>query len=125
MLNGIWDLIKARLQDDLKRDEPLLGAQLASLLQKIGESLTADAQWRAWLNQAIESGSAALIRQTRGEVGKFIEAQLAQWTKDEMSSRIELSIGRDLQFIRISGTLVGGLVGLLIHALTQLLAGHP
>ncbi len=125
LLNGIWDLIKARLQDDLKRDEPLLGAQLATLLQKIGESLTADAQWRAWLNQAIESGSAALIRQTRGEVGKFIEAQLAQWTKDEMSSRIELSIGRDLQFIRISGTLVGGLVGLLIHALTQLLAGHP
>ena len=67
------------------------------------------------LNRAIEAGSAQLVKKYRGEVGLFIEAQLATWTKEEMSNRIELSIGRDLQFIRINGTLVGGLVGVVIH----------
>ena len=74
---------------------------------------------RDWVNQSIEHGSATLIRQHRGEVGQFIEQQLAQWTREEMAQRIELAIGRDLQFIRINGTLVGGFVGLLLHAILQ------
>lgn len=120
LLNSIWGVIKLRLQADLSRDDPVIGAQLGTLLRKLGTTLAADAVWREWLNEAIESGSASLIRQYRGEVGKFIEGQLAQWTKEEMSQRIELAIGRDLQFIRINGTLVGGLVGVIIHALTKL-----
>ncbi|MBH2009335.1 MAG: DUF445 family protein, partial [Xanthomonadaceae bacterium] len=73
------------------------------------------------LNGAIESGSVLLVRNYRGEVGRFIEAKLAQWTREEMTDRIELAIGRDLQFIRINGTLVGGLVGLAIYSVTRLL----
>lgn len=122
LLNSIWGVIKRRLKADLSRDDPVMATKLGTLVRKVGETLAADAGLRDWLNQAIESGSAALIHQYRGEVGKFIEAQLAQWTKDEMSQRIELAIGRDLQFIRINGTLVGGLVGVIIYALTQLLA---
>ena len=120
LLNSIWGVIKLRLKADLSRDDPVIAAKLGTLVRKIGETLAADAGLRDWLNQAIESGSAALIHQYRGEVGKFIEGQLAQWTKEEMSQRIELAIGRDLQFIRINGTLVGGLVGVIIYALTQL-----
>ena len=120
LLNSIWGVVKLRLSADLSSDEPVIGTQLATLVRKIGETLAADAALREWLNQAIESGSATLIRQYRGEVGKFIEHQLAQWTKDEMSERIELAIGRDLQFIRINGTVVGGLVGVILYALTQL-----
>jgi len=123
LLNSIWGVIKLRLKADLSRDDPVMAAKLGTLVRKVGETLAADAGLRDWLNQVIESGSAALIHQYRGEVGKFIEAQLAQWTKDEMSQRIELAIGRDLQFIRINGTLVGGLVGVIIYALT-LLAGR-
>lgn len=120
LMNGIWDIIKARLNAQLHRDDPVVGEQLASFIRIMGEALTTDAELSARLNQSIESGSAALIHQYRGEVGKFIEAQLALWTKDEMSDRIEWAVGRDLQFIRINGTLVGGCVGLLIYALTQL-----
>lgn len=123
LLHSVWGVVKLRLKADLSQDDPVIGAQLGTLVRKVGETLATDADLREWLNQAIESGSAALIRQYRGEVGKFIEGQLAQWTKDEMSQRIELAIGRDLQFIRINGTLVGGLVGVIIYALTQL-AGH-
>ena len=123
LLDNIWGVAKLRLSTDLSSDAPLIGVQLGALLRRVGETLAADADLREWLNQAIKSGSAALIRKYRGEVAKFIEGQLALWTKDEMSQRIELAIGRDLQFIRINGTLVGGLVGVIIYALTQL-AGH-
>lgn len=123
LLNSIWGVIKLRLSADLCRDDPVIGSQLAMLVSKVGETLATDTDLHDWLNQALESGSANLIRQYRGEVGKFIEHQLAQWTKDEMSQRIELAIGRDLQFIRINGTLVGGLVGVFLYSLT-LLAGR-
>ena len=120
LLNSIWGVVKRRLSADLCSDNPVIGTQLAALVHHVGETLSRDAALREWLNEAIVSGSAALIRQYRGEVGKFIEHQLAQWTKKEMSQRIELAIGRDLQFIRINGTLVGGLVGLILYTLTQL-----
>lgn len=120
LLNGVWSLIKNRLTSELEGDAVVMGGQLTPLILQVGEILAADAELSTWLNQSIESGSLALIHQYRGEVGQFIEDQLAQWTKDEMSDRIELSIGRDLQFIRINGTLVGGLVGLAIYCLTQL-----
>jgi uncharacterized membrane-anchored protein YjiN (DUF445 family) len=99
-----------------------VGEQLASFVSTLGNALTTDVELNTRLNQSIELGSAALIHQYRGEVGKFIEAQLALWTKEEMSHRIESAIGRDLQFIRINGTVVGGCVGLLIYAMTQLAA---
>jgi len=120
LLNSIWGVVKRRLSADLCSDNPVIGAQLAALVHHVGETLSRDAALREWLNEAIVSGSAALIRQYCGEVGKFIEHQLAQWTKKEMSHRIELAIGHDLQFIRINGTLVGGLVGLILYTLTQL-----
>ncbi|GGX99527.1 DUF445 family protein [Massilia dura] len=115
-LGGIWDAIRARVQADLAGPEPVIAATVRQVVQECGRLLEADEGVRGWVNAAIESGSAALVRRYRGEVGKFIEKQLEKWTKEEMSSRIELAIGRDLQFIRINGTLVGGLVGILIHA---------
>ena len=122
LMNGIWGLLRARLMAELQRDTPWVGEQLASFVSTLGNALITDVELNTRLNQSIELGSAALIHQYRGEVGKFIEAQLALWTKEEMSHRIESAIGRDLQFIRINGTVVGGCVGLLIYAMTQLAA---
>ena len=50
---------------------------------------------------------------------------VSAWDPDETSRRIELQVGRDLQFIRINGTLVGGMVGLLLYAVTQFVGGRP
>lgn len=120
LLSGLWSAVKGRLQDDLSKDDPAIARTVQVLMQKFGQILVDDPTFRNWLNAAIEAGSTGLVRQYRGEVGKFIEHQLGQWTKEKMADRIELAIGRDLQFIRINGTLVGGLIGLLIYAGTQL-----
>jgi uncharacterized membrane-anchored protein YjiN (DUF445 family) len=115
MLDGLWDTLRERLLADLRSDTPALPAGAQRMVVNAGKLLTNNPAVRDSLNRTIEAGSAQLVKKYRGEVGRFIEAQLATWTKEEMSERIELSIGRDLQFIRINGTLVGGLVGVLIH----------
>ncbi|OBV37931.1 DUF445 domain-containing protein [Janthinobacterium psychrotolerans] len=119
MLGEAWDSLVARLQADLDSEQPALARAIARLAGNTGKVLGSDATARQWLNDTIVAGSSALVRRYRGEVGAFIESRLALWSKDEMSERIELAIGRDLQFIRINGTVVGGLAGLLIHTVSQ------
>jgi len=117
-LDGLWDAFRDRMLADLQGKSPALAGATQGLVEKTGRVLVSDPSAREWLNSAVESVSRGLVQRHRGEVTPFIEQQLAKWTKEEMSDRIELAIGRDLQFIRINGTLVGGLVGLLIHAVT-------
>jgi uncharacterized membrane-anchored protein YjiN (DUF445 family) len=117
-LGGLWNAFRDRLLADLQGKSPVLASAAQGLVEKAGRVLVSDPGAREWLNSAIESVSRGLVQRHRGEVTPFIEQQLAKWTKEEMSDRIELAIGRDLQFIRINGTLVGGFVGLLIHAVT-------
>ncbi len=121
LLSGLWDSLKDRLLHDLDHEQPVLLRQLETWVRQLGRLLVEKPGLRQWLNQAIESSSVTLIRKYRGEVGRFIELQLAKWTREEMSQRIELAIGRDLQFIRINGTLVGGLVGVMLYAVKPLL----
>ena len=61
-----------------------------------------------------------LLDAYRDEVADLITGTVERWDADDASRRIELQVGRDLQFIRINGTVVGGLVGVLIHAVTTL-----
>jgi uncharacterized membrane-anchored protein YjiN (DUF445 family) len=117
-LTGLWDVFRDRMLADLQGPAPALASATQSLVERTGRVLVSDPAAREWLNSAVESVSRNLVQRHRGEVTPFIEEQLAKWTKEEMSDRIELAIGRDLQFIRINGTLVGGLVGLLIHVVT-------
>jgi uncharacterized membrane-anchored protein YjiN (DUF445 family) len=119
MLEDLWDALRHRLLEDLHSDAPGVPAGAQRLVEKAGRMLTENPSMREGLNRLLEAGSAQLVRNYRGEVGLFIETQLARWTRDEMSKRIELAIGRDLQFIRINGTVVGGLAGLLIHVIVQ------
>ncbi|KQQ45090.1 hypothetical protein ASF61_20875 [Duganella sp. Leaf126] len=123
MLEGLWDALRSRVQAELHSAAPgvpgRIPAGLQTLVQNAGRMLAENQAMREGLNRLLEAGSAQLVRNYRGEVGLFIETQLARWTRDEMSNRIELAIGRDLQFIRINGTVVGGVAGLLIHVIVQ------
>jgi uncharacterized membrane-anchored protein YjiN (DUF445 family) len=120
-IDGLWGTVRERILADLDGEQSQLAALLGRVVGELGQSLAADPQARRWLNVAIQNGSTALVRRYRGDIGSFIEQQLAGWSREEMTNRIELAVGRDLQFIRINGTIVGGLVGLLIYAITTAL----
>jgi len=88
-----------------------------------GQRLQADEAIRHWINEQIEAAAPLAIERYREDIRRYIEERVGEWNASEMTDELERHIGRDLQFIRINGTLVGGLVGLTIHTVTQLLRG--
>lgn len=117
-LDGLWDEIGTWIDDDLAHKEPHLGSHAARLALQLGEKLKQDQGLQDWINGVLMDGVKPLISDNRGKVATYIQSQIDAWSKEEMTERIELAVGRDLQFIRINGTLVGGLVGLLIYTVT-------
>jgi uncharacterized membrane-anchored protein YjiN (DUF445 family) len=123
-LHGLWPRLKQRLLQALA-DGPDTGPSplrpdITQLVQRLGHRLETDPALRQGINQALARTLARLVERHRGASARFLEAQLARWSPTEMSDKVEQAIGRDLQFIRINGTLVGGIVGLLLHGLKQL-----
>ncbi len=122
-LQGLWDELLAWLDQDLRRPDSSIGARIAALAQGLGQRLEADAAMRRWINDQILAGAPLMIERYREDIRLYIVERVAQWNAQEMTAELERNIGRDLQFIRVNGTLVGGLAGLLIHAVTQLARG--
>jgi uncharacterized membrane-anchored protein YjiN (DUF445 family) len=73
------------------------------------------------LNEAIVDVAVVVVERYQDEVGDFIATTVAAWDPDVTATRVELAIGRDLQFIRINGTLVGGLTGLILYLISRVL----
>jgi uncharacterized membrane-anchored protein YjiN (DUF445 family) len=119
-LLGLWSDIVGWMQADLQRDQSVLRTQVSTAIRVVGEKLQADAGIRAWINEQLLAVAPAWIERYREDIRRYIVARVGDWNTQEMTLELERNIGRDLQFIRINGTLVGGLVGLVIHALTEL-----
>ena len=118
-LQGLWSDLVAWFQTDLARDDSLLRAQLLIGTRSLGDKLRDDAAMQAWINEQLETAAPRWIERYREDIRAYIVARVADWNAEEMTRELERNIGRDLQFIRINGTLVGGMVGLAIHAATQ------
>jgi uncharacterized membrane-anchored protein YjiN (DUF445 family) len=89
-------------------------------LASLGRRLQDDAELRTKVDGWIENAASFAVRNYRDEVSSLISETVARWDAAEASRKIELQVGRDLQFIRINGTVVGALAGLLIHAISEL-----
>jgi uncharacterized membrane-anchored protein YjiN (DUF445 family) len=122
-LHGIWGELLAWLHDDLGRGDSTIRRRIASMAGALGQRLQADEAIRHWINEQIEAAAPLAIERYREDIRRYIEERVGEWNASEMTNELERHIGRDLQFIRINGTLVGGLVGLTIHTVTQLLRG--
>ncbi|MGJ7526107.1 DUF445 domain-containing protein [Variovorax sp. GB1P17] len=122
-LHGLWGELLAWLHDDLGRGNSTIRQRIASMAGALGTRLQADEPIRRWINEQIEAAAPLAIERYREDIRRYIEERVGEWNAEEMTLELERNIGRDLQFIRINGTLVGGLVGLLIHTVTQLLRG--
>jgi uncharacterized membrane-anchored protein YjiN (DUF445 family) len=87
----------------------------------VGTSLLANPERLSELDGFLIEFAASVLERYRHEVGALIADTVRQWDPDVAAERLELAVGRDLQFIRLNGTLVGGLAGLVIHTVTVLL----
>jgi len=118
-LHGLWGDLLAWLKDDLALPESAIRARIGDIALTLGDKLRADAAMQQWINEQIVAAAPPSIDRYREDIRGYIESRVAQWNTEEMTRELELNIGRDLQFVRINGTLVGGLIGVLIHAGTE------
>ena len=122
-LHELWAALQTWLQDDMAHEESSVRQRVASMALTLGGKLQADTTLQQWINDQILAAAPLPIERYREDIRLYIVARIRDWNAEEMTHELERNIGRDLQFIRINGTLVGGLVGLLIHVVTQVLRG--
>jgi len=119
-LQGVWSTVVGWVREDLGRSDSVLRERTAAGIRFVGERLGSDAAMRTWINEQLMTNAPRWIERYREDIRQYIIARVREWNTAEMTRELERNIGRDLQFIRVNGTLVGGLVGLLIHTATEL-----
>ncbi|WP_230599089.1 DUF445 domain-containing protein [Xanthomonas albilineans] len=120
-VQGLWSQIHASLREDLSRHDGALAQHLRSALGTLGQSLAQDSALREALNQHLLDGAEQLTQRLRNSVTAHIAQTVKGWDERHLVDQLELSVGRDLQYIRFNGTLVGGLIGVILHATVTLL----
>ncbi|MEM9890904.1 MAG: DUF445 domain-containing protein [Actinomycetota bacterium] len=118
---SLWSRIKVGLLDATEDPNSELRMRMEDALVGAGGSLQDDPALQARIDTWIIDATGYVAEQFRGEVSDLIATTVARWDTEETADRIELQVGRDLQFIRINGTIVGGLAGLVIHTVSELL----
>lgn len=116
-LDGLWQELFQSVREDLAAPDSRLVVQLQRSLQQLGGRIQTDAGLREAIDEHIRSGVWKLAGSVRGTARAYIVSTIRAWDDRELVERLELSVGADLQWIRMNGTLVGGVVGLILHAL--------
>ena len=88
-------------------------------LRRLGERLAVDAELQHKIDDWVERTLAYVVDNYKDQVAELISSTVERWDSQETSRRIELQVGHDLQFIRINGTVVGALAGILIYSVSQ------
>jgi uncharacterized membrane-anchored protein YjiN (DUF445 family) len=116
----LWTDFVLGLEKDLDHPDSGFRRQLSTLLDSVAEELAGDEEMQSWVNSWMVEAAVSVVDENRHAIASLISDTVREWDGTDTSRRVELAIGRDLQFIRINGTLVGGLVGLIIHAVKMI-----
>ncbi len=114
-----WQQLREYVRSQVDEPESALNGRLRRGLQRLGGALAKDAQMRGQINAWVTSALTYSVEKYREQMSSVISDTVRAWDAEATSRRIELQVGRDLQFIRINGTLVGGLAGLVIYTVVH------
>lgn len=117
----LWTALKSNLSESFNQDDSALQKYAEKNIQKLSHNLTENEEMITKINNWIRHFLYRLILRNVTEVEKLISNTVGEWEGKELSDKLELEVGKDLQYIRINGTLVGGLVGLIIYTITQVI----
>jgi uncharacterized membrane-anchored protein YjiN (DUF445 family) len=120
-IGGLWEEFREWLKKDLSGEtRSVTQSRIAAMVLAFGERLEADREIRQWIDEQILTAIPPLVEEHRAKIGRFVEDQINSWQQKKLVEELERHIGSDLQYIRVNGTLVGGLAGLAIAVFTQL-----
>ncbi len=115
---SLWNAVRRALLESLATPESAVKARAVSSLTAFGTRIVGDVSLRLRLDGYVADAVAFLVDRYGAELSRVITDTIDRWDGREAADRIELFVGRDLQFIRVNGTIVGGLAGLLIYTLS-------
>jgi len=118
---SVWDRLRRKLIDTARDPDAALGAHLTQMVGELGLALREDSRLQAQINRFARRTLVGVASRYGDEIVQLVSGTVKRWDARTVSGRLEGAVGRDLQFIRINGTLVGGLFGLCIHGVEQLL----
>ncbi|MBO0735744.1 MAG: DUF445 domain-containing protein [Alphaproteobacteria bacterium] len=118
-LSSTWDALDHALRTDLASPSSRIRQTTSAAVRSLGQTLLAEPGMRGRLNRTIEALAIRVIP-WRAKLAQFIVEVVRQWDTQSFTDRLELVVGRDLQYIRINGTLVGGLVGCFLYLLSAI-----
>lgn len=117
-LEDVWGEVRNSIEADIQREDSALLQHLRNALGALGSRLGRDPGLAQAINEHVLSASEALVGRLRDGVAGHISATVRGWDDESLVRQIELGVGRDLQFISLNGTLVGGLIGLVLYGAT-------
>ena len=120
--NTVWLYIRKKITEDLNSPESGIAAYTNRILRDMGVSLTTDLVRQKRIDNFVQMQAFKLIMSYKKNAGEMISSTVANWPSRQLSEKLELEVGKDLQFIRINGTIVGGTVGLVIYIITEVLS---
>ena len=118
---SLWENVRSRVTADLRSESPVITRHIAAALAAVGERLLEEPGVRQKLNAWSLKTARAIVERFGHQISRLISDVVKSWDAGEVSRKVELEIGRDLQYIRINGTFIGGAVGLLLHAVIHAL----
>ena len=112
---GVWERIRQSLIRRARDPESALGGELRTSLAELGQALKADPRLQSQVNRFARRTAVGVSSRYGDQIVQLVSETVKRWDARTITDRVEGAVGRDLQFIRINGTLVGGLVGMTIH----------
>lgn len=118
---GGWTHAREALRADAAAEDSQMAGWIADAFQSLGESLLKENEVREALNARIRSLLVALAERHGEDVAGFVSETINGWEAKTIVEKLEANVGRDLQYIRINGTVIGGIIGLILHAGSELI----
>ncbi|WP_027375879.1 DUF445 domain-containing protein [Kaistella palustris] len=115
----IWNSIKTTLSKELQEERSALKNYLQKNLSELSGNLKTDENFQHKIDHWVRVTAYKYILKNTHQFGALISSTVGNWEGKELSEKLELEVGKDLQFIRVNGTVVGGLVGLIIYTVTE------
>ncbi|HSJ79055.1 MAG TPA: DUF445 domain-containing protein [Erythrobacter sp.] len=118
---GVWERIRRSLITRARDPESGMGEEMRNMLAELGAALQADVRLQHQINRFARRTAVGVSTRYGDQIVRLVSETVKRWDATTITGRVEGAVGRDLQFIRINGTLVGGLVGMTLHFITSLM----
>src|SRR5690348_889576 len=119
-LDTLWQKAREAIIKAARNPDAVLAGKLGEILKSMGTTLESDARIRVAINRFARRATVGMAASYGGSIVKLVSETVRGWDARTVTARLEAAVGRDLQYIRINGTIVGGLVGLILHMVDKL-----